>query len=58
MMFAGGPLKVVLATVHIPLMGLWDKLNIGAVFQPIELMHEAMVELVRHRPSRASPCAA
>ena len=44
MMFAGGPLKVALATVHIPLMGLWGKLNIGAVFQPIELLHQAMVE--------------
>src|SRR3954470_21572266 len=44
MMFAGGPLKVVLATVHMPLMGLWGKLNIGAVFQPIELVHEALVK--------------
>ena len=44
MMFAGGPLKVVLATVHIPLMGLWGRLNIGAVFQPIELVHQALVE--------------
>ena len=44
MMFAGGPLKVALATVHLPLMGLWNKLNIGAVFQPIELLHQAMVE--------------
>ena len=44
MMFAGGPLKVVLATVHIPLMGLWGKLNIGAVFQPIELVHQALVD--------------
>src|SRR6476659_11206036 len=44
MMFAGGPLKVVLATVHIPLMGLWGKLNIGAVFHPIELMHQTLVE--------------
>src|SRR5271154_6750688 len=43
MMFAGGPLKVVLATVHIPLMGLWGRLNIGAVFQPIELGHQALV---------------
>lgn len=43
MMFAGGPLKVVLATVHIPLNGLWGRLNIGAVFQPIELLHEALV---------------
>lgn len=44
MMFAGGPFKVVLATVHMPLMGLWGKLNIGAVFQPIELIHQAMVD--------------
>ena len=44
MMFAGGPLKVALATVHVPLMGLWGRLNIGAVFQPIELLHQALVE--------------
>ncbi len=43
MMFAGGPLKVILATVHIPLNGLWGRLNIGAVFQPIELVHETLV---------------
>jgi 4-hydroxythreonine-4-phosphate dehydrogenase len=44
MMFAGGPLKVILSTVHVPLNGLWGKLNIGAVFQPIELLHQALVE--------------
>jgi 4-hydroxythreonine-4-phosphate dehydrogenase len=44
MMFTGGPLRVVLATVHLPLLGLWNKLNIGAVFQPIELMHQTLVE--------------
>jgi 4-hydroxythreonine-4-phosphate dehydrogenase len=44
MMFTGGPLRVALATVHVPLMGLWGKLNIGAVFTPIELLHQAMVE--------------
>ncbi len=43
MMFAGGPLKVVLATVHIPLNSLWGRLNIGAVFQPIDLLHDALV---------------
>src|SRR3954451_21112661 len=43
MMFAGGPLKVVLATVHIPLNGLCGRLNIGADFQPIELLHETLV---------------
>jgi 4-hydroxythreonine-4-phosphate dehydrogenase len=44
MMFTGGPLRVVLATVHLPLNGLWGRLNIGAVFQPIELMHQTLVE--------------
>src|ERR1700744_2793485 len=44
MMFAGGPLKVILATVHIPLNAVWGRLNIGAVFQPIELIHQALVE--------------
>jgi 4-hydroxythreonine-4-phosphate dehydrogenase len=43
MMFTGGPLKVVLATVHVPLNSLWGRLNIGTVFQPIELIHEALV---------------
>ena len=56
MMFAGGPLKVVLATVHIPLMGLWGKLNIGAVFQPIELIHKAMVEWFDTPKPRIAVC--
>jgi 4-hydroxythreonine-4-phosphate dehydrogenase len=44
MMFTGGPLRVVLATVHLPLLALWNRLNIGAVFQPIELIHQTLVE--------------
>lgn len=56
MMFAGGPLKVVLATVHVPLMGLWGKLNIGAVFQPIELIHEALVNLFDIPKPRIAVC--
>jgi 4-hydroxythreonine-4-phosphate dehydrogenase len=44
MMFAGGPLKVALATVHIPLNSLWGRLNIGAVFHPLELLHHALVD--------------
>src|SRR5689334_2235299 len=43
MMFVGGPIKVILATVHIPLNSLWGRLNIGAVFHPIELLHETLV---------------
>ena len=56
MMFTGGPLRVVLATVHIPLMGLWGKLNIGAVFQPIELIHKAMVEWFDTPKPRIAVC--
>ncbi len=56
MMFTGGPLKVVLATVHIPLMGVWGRLNIGAVFQPIELIHQAMVEWFDTPKPRIAVC--
>src|SRR5256886_3998622 len=56
MMFAGGPLKVALATVHIPLNGLWGRLNIGAVFQPIELLHEALVNLFDIPKPRIAVC--
>jgi len=56
MMFAGGPFKVVLATVHVPLMGLWGRLNIGAVFQPIELVHQAMVEWFDTPKPRIAVC--
>ena len=44
MMFAGGPIRVVLATVHVPLLAVWNVLNIGAIFRPIELVHKALVE--------------
>jgi 4-hydroxythreonine-4-phosphate dehydrogenase len=44
MMFAGGPLKVVLATIHVQLMAIWNVLNIGAVFHPTELLHRALVD--------------
>ncbi len=56
MMFAGGPLKVVLATVHVPLMGLWGRLNIGAVFQPIELVNQALIELFDIPKPRIAVC--
>lgn len=44
MMFAGGPLRVALASVHVGLNSLWGHLNIGSVFRPIELLHQALVE--------------
>src|SRR6202142_1360974 len=58
MMFTGGPLRVVLATVHIPLMGLWGRLNIGAVFTPIELIHQAMEEWFDVQHARIAACGA
>jgi 4-hydroxythreonine-4-phosphate dehydrogenase len=56
MMFTGGPLRVVLATCHIPLNGLWGRLNIGAVFQPIELMHETLVNWFDIEKPRIAVC--
>jgi 4-phospho-D-threonate 3-dehydrogenase / 4-phospho-D-erythronate 3-dehydrogenase len=56
MMFAGGPLKVALATVHVPLNSLWGRITIGAVFQPIDLLHQAMVELFDIPKPRIAVC--
>jgi 4-hydroxythreonine-4-phosphate dehydrogenase len=43
MAFVGGGLRLALATVHVGLLELRDKLSIGAVYQPIDLLHEALV---------------
>ena len=56
MMFTGGPLRVVLATCHIPLLSLWGKLNIGAIFQPIELVHQALVDWLDVPKPRIAVC--
>ena len=56
MMFAGGPLRVALATVHVGLNSLWGKLNIGAVFHPIELLHKALVEWFDIAEPRIAVC--
>ena len=42
MMFAGGPLRVVLATIHEPLFGVRHKFTIGRVFDPIVLLDKAL----------------
>jgi 4-hydroxythreonine-4-phosphate dehydrogenase len=42
MMFDSPKLRVALATVHLPLMDVRNKLNIGAVFDPIDLGHKAL----------------
>jgi len=45
MMFVSPRLKVVLATIHISLMEVRDKLTIGCVFNPIDLASEALRDL-------------
>lgn len=50
MMFHSPKLNVVLATVHVPLMELRDLLNIGCVFDPIDLGHQAMQRLGVPKP--------
>jgi 4-hydroxythreonine-4-phosphate dehydrogenase len=42
MMFAGGKLRVALASIHEPLFDLRNKFTIGRVFTPIDLMAEAL----------------
>ncbi|MEM1011371.1 MAG: 4-hydroxythreonine-4-phosphate dehydrogenase PdxA [Planctomycetota bacterium] len=44
MMFAGGPLRVALATTHVGINGLWGQLRIGNIYRPIDLMHRALVD--------------
>jgi 4-hydroxythreonine-4-phosphate dehydrogenase len=44
MMFAAGPLRVALASVHQPLFDLRNSFTIGLVFQPIDLLHQALRE--------------
>ncbi|MEE9293413.1 MAG: 4-hydroxythreonine-4-phosphate dehydrogenase PdxA [Phycisphaerae bacterium] len=42
MMFAGGPLKVALASTHVGLFELRNRFTIGLVFQPIDLLDDAL----------------
>lgn len=42
MMFAGGPLRVALASIHVPLFELRHEFTIGLVFQPIDLLNDAL----------------
>ena len=50
MMFDSPRLRVALATVHQPLMDVRNTLNIGAVFDPIDLGHQACVSLGIAKP--------
>lgn len=42
MMFVGGPLRVALASIHEPLFELRNFFTIGLVFQPIDLLNDAL----------------
>jgi len=50
MMFVGDKLRVVLATVHVPLMDVRNELTIGAVHTAIDLGHEACLSLGFKKP--------
>ncbi len=56
MMFAGGPIRCALATTHVPLLGVWNQLNIGAVFRPLEMLHHALVEWFDIASPRIAVC--
>lgn len=44
MMFVAGPLKLALATIHEPLFEIRHKFTIGCVFEPIDLLNDALKE--------------
>jgi 4-hydroxythreonine-4-phosphate dehydrogenase len=44
MMFVSGPLKVALATIHIAISDIRNKFTIGCVFEPIDLLNDALKE--------------
>jgi 4-hydroxythreonine-4-phosphate dehydrogenase len=50
MMFVAPQLRVVLATIHLPLMDLRNILTIGKVFEPIDLGNQACLDMGLKRP--------
>ncbi len=56
MMFAAGPLKVALATIHEGLFGLRHKFTIGTVFEPIDLMNDALKEYFGIKKPKIAVC--
>jgi len=44
MAFVGGGLRVALASTHLGMFELRDRFTIGCVFQPIDLLHQALVQ--------------
>ena len=56
MMFVSRPLKVALATIHLPLMAVRDVLTLGRVLEPIELGHQACREYFGIERPRIAVC--
>lgn len=50
MMFVAPQLNVVLATIHVPLMDIRNRLTIGCVFDPIDLGHQACLRMGIRKP--------
>ncbi len=55
MMFQAPKLRVALATIHLPLMDIRNRLTIGAVFDPIDLGHQACIQMGIDKP-RVAVC--
>ena len=56
MLFAGGPLRVALASIHVPLFELRNRFTIGLVFDPIDLTHQALREWFGLEEPRIGVC--
>ena len=50
MMFVSPHLRVVLVTIHVPLMELRNLITIGRIFDPIDLGHQACLDMGIKRP--------
>ena len=56
MLFAGGPLRVGLASIHLPLFELRDRFTIGLVFDPIDMTNDALREWFGIESPRIGVC--
>jgi len=50
MMLAGGGLKVVLATIHIPLREVFDKLSADRIYETIKITHDGLEQFGIRKP--------
>lgn len=57
MMFIAGPLKVALATIHEALFEVRHKFTIGCVFEPIDLLNDALKEYFGYENPRIGVAA-